>query len=50
MNRELVVKKYPKQGSGIISSISFSDGIIEIPENISTLKPGDIFNFYPLFY
>ena len=27
---ELIVSKYPKQGSGIISSIAFSDGIIEI--------------------
>ena len=38
--------KYPKQGSGTISSISYSDGIIEIPESISQIKKGDIFEFY----
>tara|TARA_B100000029_G_scaffold488507_1_gene545148 strand:+ start:746 stop:1963 length:1218 start_codon:yes stop_codon:yes gene_type:complete len=46
-SNELIVKKFPKQGSGIISSIVFSDGIIEIPENKSFLKPGDVFKFYP---
>ena len=45
---ELVVNKYSKQGSGILSSIAFSDGIIEIPEHKSELKPGDVFQFYPL--
>ena len=43
---ELIVSKYPKQGSGIISSIAFSDGIIEIPEDHSELRPGDVFKFY----
>ena len=47
IEKELVVSIYPKQGSGIISSIAFSDGIIEIPENRSELNPGDIFKFYP---
>ena len=42
----IVVNKYPKQGSGMISSIAFSDGIIEIPENISQINKGDKFNFY----
>ena len=37
-SKELIVKRYSKQGSGIISSIVFSDGIIEIPENKSFLK------------
>jgi len=46
VSNELVVSKYPKQGSGIISSIAFSDGIIEIPENQTELKPGDVFKFY----
>ena len=42
----LFVDKYPKQGSGIISSISYSDGIIEIPENVSQINIGDKFDFY----
>ena len=43
---ELIVSKYKKQGSGIISSIAFSDGIIEIPEEISLILKNDSFNFY----
>ena len=42
----LFVDKYPKQGSGIISSISYSDGIIEIPENVSQINVGDKFDFF----
>ena len=49
IKNELIVKKYPKQGSGIISSVAFSDGIIEIPENVSNIDPCDVFNFYPIF-
>ena len=40
------VNKYQKQGSGMISSIAFSDGIIEIPENVSKINKGDKFDFY----
>ena len=42
----LFVNKYPKQGSGMISSIAFSDGIIEIPENVSQINRGDKFDFF----
>tara|TARA_B100001093_G_scaffold32165_1_gene27949 strand:+ start:102 stop:1316 length:1215 start_codon:yes stop_codon:yes gene_type:complete len=41
-----IASRYPKQGSGMISSISYSDGIIEINENISKIKKGDIFEFF----
>ena len=43
---EIKVKKYPKQGSGMISSLAFSDGIIEIPEKISQINKGDKFDFF----
>ena len=34
----------------MISSISYSDGIIEIDENVSQVNKGDIFDFnYDLF-
>jgi len=42
----IYVNKYPKQGSGMISSIAFSDGIIEIPESVSKINRGDKFDFY----
>ncbi len=44
--KSIHVDKYPKQGSGMISSIAFSDGIIEIPENVSQINRGDKFDFF----
>ena len=42
----IYVNKYQKQGSGMISSIAFSDGIIEIPESVSKINRGEKFDFY----
>ena len=41
-----VLLKHPKQGSGMITSISYSDGVLEIPEDVSVIEKGDIFDFY----
>jgi len=46
IKNEYVIVKYPKQGSGMISSISYSDGIVEIPEYVSSIKKGDTFDYY----
>ena len=46
INNKFVIEKYPKQGSGMISSITYSDGVVEIPEKVSKIKKGDIFDFY----
>ena len=43
---ELIVNKFPKQGSGMISSIAYSDGIIEIPEKVSFISKGEYYSFY----
>ena len=45
-NNKIFVNKYPKQGSGMISSIAYSDGIIEIPEDVSQISKGDQFKLY----
>ena len=45
-NNKDLANKYPKQGSGMISSISYSSGIIEIGEEVSLIKKGDVFEFY----
>ena len=45
-NSELILAKYPEQGSGMISSMAYSDGIIEIPEEVSQIKPGEFYNYY----
>jgi len=39
--------QYPKQGSEVLSSMVWADGLIEIPEK-TTFKQGEILNFYPL--
>ncbi len=41
------VNQYPKQGSDILSSMVWADGLVEIPEK-TTFKQGEILNFYPL--
>ena len=40
------VEKYPKQGSDVLSSIVWADGLAEIPER-STFSSGEILDFYP---
>ena len=30
----------------MISSISYSDGVVEIPEDVSFIKKGDLFDYY----
>jgi len=46
INIEFFAEKFPKQGSGMISSMAYSDGIIEIPENISKVKSGEKYDYY----
>ena len=43
---EYIAEKFPKQGSGMISSIAYSDGIIEIPEHVSKIRSGEIYNYF----
>ncbi len=53
VKNKYVLSKHPKQGSGMISSISYSDGVVEIPEDVSIIKKGDVFDYYDfdkLFY
>ncbi len=41
------VNQYPKQGSDVLSSMVWADGLVEIPEE-KTFKQGEVLNFYPL--
>ena len=38
---------YPKQGSDVLSSMVWADGLVEIPEN-STFPQGEVLNYYSL--
>ena len=53
IKNKYVLLKHPKQGSGMITSISYSDGVVEIPEDVSVINKGDVFDYYDfdkLFY
>jgi molybdopterin molybdotransferase len=39
--------KYPRDGSGLISSLRAADGLIEIPEEVTTIRTGDLVDFVP---
>jgi molybdopterin molybdotransferase len=43
----LVVRKFPRDGSGLITSLREADGLIEITEDIPTVKRGDAVTFLP---
>ncbi len=44
---ELCVERYPHEGSGLISSLQASDGLIEIDEDTPSIAEGDQISFIP---
>ena len=46
LNKKQFLTKYPTTGSGIISSISKSDGIIEIDEKKRNIRKGTLLKFF----
>ena len=44
---ELRVDKYPSQGAGVLSSIVESDGLVELPEEMTQLEAGSLVDFLP---
>jgi molybdopterin molybdotransferase len=46
-NGSLAVAKFPRDGSGLISSLRESDGLIEVAENVSEVNEGDLVDFIP---
>ncbi len=43
----LAVRKFPRDGSGLITSLREADGLIEIAEEIPSVKEGDMVAFLP---
>ena len=41
------VSKYARDGSGLISSLTEADGFIELGEDVTNVKPGDLVSFVP---
>lgn len=44
---EGTLERFPKDGAGILSSLVFADGLAEIPEEVTEIKPGDLLDFLP---
>lgn len=42
-----VLKKFPRQGAGILTSMVASDGLVELGEDVTHLKPGETVDFLP---
>ena len=42
-----LVNKYARDGSGLISSLTQADGFIELAEDVTEIKHGDLVNFVP---
>lgn len=43
----LRAEKYPAEGSGILTSMVFANGLIELPEDLDTVAEGDAITFVP---
>jgi molybdopterin molybdotransferase len=43
----LVAEKFPSEGSGVLSSMVWSDGLVEVPEDVGDLAPGDMVAYIP---
>jgi molybdopterin molybdotransferase len=43
----LSVAKFPRDGSGLISSLREADGLIEVGEDVSEVRAGELVDFIP---
>ncbi|RAU23942.1 molybdopterin molybdenumtransferase MoeA [Paramagnetospirillum kuznetsovii] len=41
----LVAAKFPSDGSGVLTSMTWSDGLVDIPEDKGDIAPGDMVDF-----
>jgi len=46
-SRQLSVAKFPRDGSGLISSLREADGLIELGEDVDEVRTGELVNFIP---
>ena len=43
----LTAQKHPREGAGIITSLTESDGLVELPEAVTRVEPGEVVGFLP---
>ena len=42
-----VARRFPRDGAGILSSMVEADGLVELPEDVTTLEPGALVDYLP---
>jgi molybdopterin molybdotransferase len=42
-----VARKFPRSGAGILSSLVGSDGLVELPEEMTQLSEGTMVSYLP---
>ena len=40
-------RRFPKEGAGMLTSLTETDGLVELPEDLTRLEPGTEVNFVP---
>ena len=43
----LVAQKHPREGAGVITSLTETDGLVELPETVTRIEPGAVLRFVP---
>ncbi len=43
----LEAEKFPREGAGLLSSLVDTDGLVELPETATAIRPGDTVRFLP---
>ena len=41
----LEARKFPREGAGLLSSLVDTDGLVELPEEVTRVEPGDSVGF-----
>lgn len=47
LNSELVARKFHSSGAGLLTSMVEANGLVELPEDLECVAPGDIVRFLP---
>ncbi|MGH1575219.1 molybdopterin molybdotransferase MoeA [Methylobacterium sp. P31] len=40
-------RKFSREGAGVLTSLTESDGLVELPDDATTVAPGDMLAYYP---
>jgi molybdopterin molybdotransferase len=43
----VVAHRYPREGAGVITSLTETDGLVELPEWVMRVEPGESVGFLP---